>query len=93
MRSKMHRKLFALAAFAAMSAFETGAFAQTSGVGSDGQTRILWRGTDGSVSLWNVDASLNYLAYHAYGPYDGWIPIALTTAPNKHGRIDQPVGD
>src|SRR4051794_20766324 len=35
--------------------------AQTSGVGTDGYTRVLWRATNGSVSVWKVDANLNYV--------------------------------
>src|SRR4051794_14365399 len=57
--------------------------AQTSGVGSDGNTRVLWRATNGSVSVWKVDASLNYVDSHIYGPYDGWTPLSLAVSSNN----------
>src|SRR4051812_43563893 len=81
MRGMIHKKLFPIAALViASTAFQFGAAsAQTSGVGGDGYTRILWRGTDSSVSIWKVDGALNFSSYRAYGPYDCWTPIALTT--------------
>jgi len=57
--------------------------AQTSGVGTDGYTRVLWRATDGSVSVWKVDANLNYVDSHVYGPYDGWSPLSLAVNSNN----------
>jgi len=58
--------------------------AQTSGVGGDGYTRFLWRATDGSISLWKLDPSLNFNTYRTYGPYSWWLPIAITTARNNN---------
>ena len=58
--------------------------AQSSGVGGDGYTRMLWRRTDSSISLWKLDPSLNMVSVTNYGPYTGWFPIALTTAPNNN---------
>jgi hypothetical protein len=52
--------------------------AQTSGVGADGLTRLLWRGTDGEISVWRLNANLSFNNFHAYGPYAGWKPIAIT---------------
>ncbi|MBV8121197.1 MAG: hypothetical protein JO081_14825 [Alphaproteobacteria bacterium] len=43
----------------------------------DGYTRWLWFGTDGRISLWLLDPSLNYVTSHVYGPYAGWVPIEL----------------
>src|SRR5436305_8253291 len=57
--------------------------AQTSGVGNDGYTRVLWRATNGSVSVWKVDANLNYVDSHTYGPYDGWAPLSLAVGSNN----------
>jgi len=57
--------------------------AQTSGVGNDGYTRVLWRATNGSVSVWKVDANLNYTDSHTYGPYDGWTPLSLAVSSNN----------
>ena len=33
--------------------------AQSGGIGGDGVMRLLWRGTDGSISLWKLDGNLN----------------------------------
>jgi hypothetical protein len=61
--------------------------AQTSGVGGDGYTRLLWRGTNGSISLWELDPNLNFVTYHEYGPFALWWPIALITAHNNYTYI------
>ncbi len=54
--------------------------AQASGVGGDGNTSLLWKGTDGSISLWRLDPTVSFLTASAtYGPYGGWTPVALTT--------------
>lgn len=53
--------------------------AQNTGVAGDGTMRLMWTATDSHISLWKLDASLNDLGYHEYGPYYGWSPIALTT--------------
>jgi len=59
--------------------------AQTSGIGKDGFTRILWRGTDGRIALWKLDANLVKVAEQQYGPYPGFEPIALTIVPVSTG--------
>jgi hypothetical protein len=61
--------------------------AQTSGIGGDGWTRLMWRGTDSSISLWKVDPNLKNPMSHQYGPYDGWVPIAITTANNSYTYV------
>jgi hypothetical protein len=61
--------------------------AQTSGIGGDGYTRVLWRGTDGRISLWKLDPVLNFVTYHEYGPYAGYSPIAITTAHNNNTYV------
>jgi hypothetical protein len=53
--------------------------AQNSGIGGDGFTRLMWRSTNYSIALWNLDANLNVTGSLDYGPYVGWIPIAMTT--------------
>jgi hypothetical protein len=58
--------------------------AQTSGVGGDGYTRLLWRGTDGSISLWKLDGNLKEVSFHAYGPYPDYEPIAITAAADSY---------
>src|SRR5438128_2497157 len=59
------------------------ASAQNSGVGGDGKTRLLWRATDYHISLWRLGPSLDFELFHEYGPYVGFEPIAITTAPNN----------
>jgi hypothetical protein len=61
--------------------------AQTSGVGCDGYTRFLWRGTDSRISLWKVDANLNNPTSAQYGPYDGWQPVAMTVLCNNYTYV------
>jgi hypothetical protein len=61
--------------------------AQNSGVGGDGNTRLLWRGTDNHISLWRIDSALNYQIFHEYGPYFGYEPIAITTANNNNTYV------
>ncbi len=63
------------------------AAAQTSGVGADGNTRFLWRGTDGSLALWELDPQLTYLQSHAYGPYLGWTPSVMTAGNNNFSYV------
>ena len=77
----IRKRLLATAAALAMAAtMQAGtAFAQNTGIAGDGTTRLLWRGTDYHISLWSLDKNLNGTADHQYGPYPGWIPVALTT--------------
>jgi hypothetical protein len=58
--------------------------AQTSGVGSDGITRLMWRGTDGSISLWKLDQNMNFLSYKVFGPVNEWTPVALTVGSDNN---------
>jgi hypothetical protein len=64
-------------------------FAQNSGVAGDGTMRLMWRGTDSHISLWKFDASsaMNSTIYREHGPYNGWQPIALTTANNNNSYV------
>jgi DNA-binding beta-propeller fold protein YncE len=67
-------------------AFQPGAASaqtQVATVGADGYTRAMWRGTDGSISLWKLDPALNYVESRVYGPYAGWTPVALTMLGNN----------
>jgi hypothetical protein len=73
------KSILAAATVVIASAFHSGAAsAQISGFGGDGYTRAMWRGTDGSISLWKLDPALNVVGSHNYGPYAGWLPVALT---------------
>src|SRR6516162_1502878 len=75
------KSIVAAAAVAIALAFQSGAVSaqtQVSLLGADGYTRAMWRGTDGSISLWKLDLALNFVGSHNYGPYTGWSPVALT---------------
>ena len=63
-------------------------------VGSDNHTHLLWNNPDGSVSLWNLDATGSVVTSYNYGPYtdDGtaatpWYAAALATGPNGLSHI------
>ena len=86
------KKLLAVAAAAAMWAvIQPGIVsAQTSGIGSDEYTRFAWRGTDNSLSLWQLyppSLGMGYYNSHAYGPYSGWTPLAITTLNNNYTYV------
>jgi hypothetical protein len=65
----------AMAAWAAIQPVS----AQTSGVGADGATRLLWRGTDNRASVYKLDGNLNFVTYQEFGPIYEWLPVAITT--------------
>ena len=81
------KSIFAAAAVAIALAFQPGAVSaqtQVAVLGPDGYTRAMWRGTDGSISLWKLDPVLNLVGSHNYGPIAGWSPVALTMLPNNY---------
>src|SRR5262249_31279923 len=61
--------------------------AQSSGVGCDGATRLLWMGNNLSISLWKLDSNLSSLGSVVYGPFDQWIPQGITTACNNNTYV------
>ena len=63
--------------------------AQQSGVGSDGYTRLLWRGTNSNISLWKIPplSSSASPTSQVYGPYTYWTPIAITTASDNNSYV------
>jgi hypothetical protein len=77
----IRKTLLAIVAAVVMAAtIQVGtARAQNTGIGGDGYTRLMWRGTDYSIWLWNLDPNLNFFSSQVYGPYGGWTPVALTT--------------
>jgi hypothetical protein len=88
MTTLRRRVLFLAAIILAWNAIHPGvASAQTSGVGGDGITRILWRGTDGKISVWKLDGSLNGIGAREYGPLPGWTPVAMTVGANNNSYI------
>jgi hypothetical protein len=78
---RIRKTLLAIVAAGIMAAtIQVGtAFAQNTGVGGDGYTRLLWRGTDYSIALYKLDPNLNFVSGVTYGPYAGYTPVALTT--------------
>jgi hypothetical protein len=88
MKTKLSRLLTLMMTVAVLSAIQPSIVsAQTSGVGPDGFTRILWRGTDGRISLWKLNASLLHVADVQYGPYPGYDPIAITVGSNNNTYV------
>jgi hypothetical protein len=47
-------------------------------VGSNNYTYVLWRRTDGAISIYVLDAYLNLVATNSFGPYLGWIPESMS---------------
>jgi hypothetical protein len=82
------RILAAMFAVVVMCAVGDPAYAQNSGVGGDNLTRLLWRATDGSISLYKIDTNFNVVSpTHSYGPYEGWLPVAMTVAANNNTYV------
>jgi hypothetical protein len=75
------KRLFAIAAAVTMWAtiLPGAVSAQNIGLGGDGFTRLMWRGTDYSIALWKINSSLALVGSITYGPYPGWTPVAITT--------------
>src|SRR5689334_23216245 len=63
------------------------ACAQNSGVGGDNLTRLLWRGSDGSIVLYKIDTSSAVNPTHSYGPYEGWLAVGMTVAANNNTYV------
>jgi hypothetical protein len=81
----MIRRLLASIAISAALAFQpVPASACCGAVGADGYTRAIWHGTDGSISIWKLDSSLNLITSQNYGPYNGWDQISATIIGNNY---------
>jgi hypothetical protein len=61
--------------------------AQTSGVAGDGSVRLMLIGSNSSIRLYSFNNSNTKVATHDYGPFPGWLPIAMTTANNGNTYI------
>jgi hypothetical protein len=90
------RRLLAVAAAVAMWAtFQSGTVsAQTSGIGGPNSPTTVFRwvgnyadGTYDILSLWALDANLNYLRSAIYGPYPGYTALFVTTVNNGNSYI------
>jgi hypothetical protein len=81
-------RIVAAASMYAMAAMFSAASAQTTGVGDDGETSLMWKGFDSSVTLYRLDPTLTSIAVNAsYGPYIGYTPIAMTTDAFSNSHI------
>lgn len=89
MTTKLRKTLFVMAAVITLGSIIQPSilFAQTSGVGSDGYTRFMWWGNNTAISIWRLDPSLGGPVSRAYGPYDGWVPMALTVGSNNYTYV------
>jgi hypothetical protein len=88
MKTRLSRLLTLMMTVTVLSAIQPGIVsAQTSGVGPDGFTRILWRGTDGRISIWKLNASLLHVADVQHGPHPPYDPIAITVGSNNHTYV------
>jgi hypothetical protein len=80
-------RLLAIAAFTILAIIHPGTVsAQTSGVGGDGFTRLLWV-MNGDMVLWKLDPNLNMVASKDYGSFPGYDLIGITTAPNNNTYV------
>jgi hypothetical protein len=88
MMSAFKKLLAVVAAITMWATIQPGTLsAQTSGIGGDANTRVLWKGTDSRISLWKLDPNLNFVTAQGYGPYNGWVPVAITTANNNNTYV------
>jgi len=60
---------------------------ETTGFGNN-RFRVIWRDTSGEVSLWIVDAALNLVNNHVYGPYWGFVPKGNAVTTGDRGAAD-----
>jgi hypothetical protein len=83
LRSSMRQLACAIVAavsFYVTASMFSAASAQTTGVGDDGETGLMWKGFDSSITLYRLDPTLTFIAAdERYGPYVGYTPIAMTT--------------
>jgi hypothetical protein len=50
--------------------------------------RLIWRETDGEVSVWLLDPNNNFLTNALYGPYFGWDPGAAAKVKSGVSATD-----
>jgi hypothetical protein len=86
---KLRKTFFAIATtIVLLGVIQPGiSYAQTSGVGHDGITRLMWRGTDGSFSLWRLNQDLTFASYKVFGPVYEWTPVALTVGSDNNTYV------
>ena len=49
-------------------------------------TRVLWKNTNGSISLWVVQPDNTFQSY-LYGPYSGWTARSIAVGPDNQTRV------
>ncbi len=83
------RKLLLIVAVAALSAVTQSNMSagQVLAVGNDGKTRVLWHGTDGRISLWVVNSALAIESFREFGPFVGYLPVAITVGTDLRTRV------
>jgi hypothetical protein len=47
----------------------------------DHYSRVLWRHTNGAISLWKLGSTGNLVKSFVYGPFSGWTVVDLTVGP------------
>ena len=87
--STLRRQLLAAAAVTLVwTGIQPGtASAQTSGIGGDGSTRVLFRSTDGRPRIVKFDRDLQQVQSRDYDRGEGWTPVALTVGSNSHSYL------
>ena len=55
--------------------------------GPNGVTHAVWTGTDGSIALWTLNATNQYLGQQQYGPYAGWSEQSLSVGPDGYCHL------
>jgi WD40 repeat protein len=50
-----------------------------------GYSYVLWRYSDGTINLWEVDPNLNFYTSRTYGPYNGYTAESLSVDTNGVG--------
>ena len=49
--------------------------------------RVLWRHTNGAVTIWTLDDAGRIIAHPMYGPFDGWQAVKLAVGKDGQTRI------
>ena len=56
--------------------------------GPDGKTRVLWNKTDGSATVWTLNADGSAASYSpVFGPLPSWTAAALSVGPDNSTRL------
>ena len=50
-------------------------------------SRLLWRHTNGSITIWTVDGAGTIVSHPTYGPFSGWQAVRLAVGPDRQTRV------